>query len=161
MDANTDVATEPADRVLVLERIFDAPRRLVFKAWTEPEHLVRWWGPKGFTLPECKLDLRRGGRWRFCMRAPDGTNHWLQGVYREIVENERLVFTYAWEDENGRPKHETVVTATFADERGGKTRLDLHHAVFESANARNEHEGGWTSTLDRLADLLATLDDRS
>ena len=153
MEGSTDSATLPVERDLTLTRVFDAPRRLVFKAWTEPEHLVRWWGPMGFTLPSCKLELRPGGAYRFCMRSPEGTNHWLVGAYREVVENERLVFTWAWEDEAGRPQHETLVTATFADE-GRKTRLTVHHAVFESTTARTEHNAGWNDSLDRLAEVL-------
>lgn len=154
MAARSNIATEAAERVLVIERVFDAPRRLVFKAWTNPEHLMRWWGPHGFTLPSCTIDLRPGGVWRFCMRSPEGDNHWQQGVYREIVEPERLVFTYAFEDATGKPGHETLVTVTFADE-GGRTRLTLHQAVFESVTVRDEHVGGWTEALDHLAEYLA------
>ena len=75
-----------AERTLIIERVFDAPRALVFKAWIEPERLVRWWGPQGFTMPSCTMDLRPGGAFRFRMRSPEGTDHWLRGVYREIVE---------------------------------------------------------------------------
>jgi uncharacterized protein YndB with AHSA1/START domain len=88
------------------------------------------------------------------MRSPEGTNHWLRGVYREIVEPERLVFTYAWEDAEGNPGHEMLVTVTFAD-LGGKTKLTMHQAVFESFTARAEHQSGWTECLDRLAAYLA------
>jgi uncharacterized protein YndB with AHSA1/START domain len=98
MDARSSAATESAERVLEIERIFDAPRSLVFKAWTEPEHLVHWYGPRGFTLPSCKLDLRPGGSWRSCMLSPEGREYWVKGVYREILEPERLVFTYAHEN---------------------------------------------------------------
>ena len=154
MAARTSLATESAERVLVISRIFDAPRQLVFKAWTEPEHLVHWWGPKGFTLPICTMDFRLGGAYRFCMRSPEGTDHWLQGVYREIMEPERLVFTYAWEDAEGKPGHETLVTVTFA-EHDGKTKLTMHQAVFESIAVCNEHQSGWTASLDRLAEYLA------
>jgi uncharacterized protein YndB with AHSA1/START domain len=154
MAANTSAATESAERELIITRIFDAPRSLVFKVWTEPEHLVHWWGPQGFTMPSCRMDVRPGGAYRFCMRSPEGADHWLQGVYREIVEPERLVFTYAWEDAEGKPGHETLVTVTFA-ELGGKTKLTLHHAVFETVSVRNEHQNGWTSCLDRLVEYLA------
>ena len=155
MAAGSSAAAEAAEqRVLVITRIFDAPPRLVFKVWTEPEHLVHWWGPKGFTLPTCTMDFRPGGAYRFCMRSPEGVDHWLQGVYREIVEPERLVFTYAWEDVGGTLGHETLVTVTFA-EHGGKTKLTVHHAVFESVTIRDEHVRGWTEALDRLAQYLA------
>lgn len=154
MAARSSVATVTTERELVIMRIFDAPRPLVFKAWTEPEHLVHWWGPKGFTLPTCTMDFRLGGAYRFRMRGPGGDDHWLQGVYREIVEPERLVFTYAWADAEGKPGHETLVTVTFA-EYNGKTKLTLHQAVFESVAVYNDHESGWTACLDRLAAYLA------
>ncbi len=89
MDARSSAATESVERVLEIERIFDAPRSLVFKAWTEPGHLVHWYGPRGFTLPSCKLDLRPGGSWRSCMLSPEGREYWVKGVYREIVEPAR------------------------------------------------------------------------
>ena len=98
----SSAAGETAQRELVITRVFDAPRALVFKAWTEPDRLVRWWGPQGFTTPFCTMDLRPGGAVRFCMRSPEGTDHWLQGVYREIVAPERLVCTWAWEDAGAR-----------------------------------------------------------
>jgi uncharacterized protein YndB with AHSA1/START domain len=96
------------------------------------------------------MDVRPGGAFRFCMRSPEGADHWLQGVYREIVEPERLVCTYAWEDAEGKPGHETLVTVSFTD-HSGKTKLTVHHAVFETVTARDEHVRGWTETLDRLA----------
>jgi uncharacterized protein YndB with AHSA1/START domain len=88
------------------------------------------------------------------MRSPDGREHRKRGVYREVVEPERLVFTYANEDADGKLDHETLVTVTFAD-FGGKTKLTLHQAVFESVAARDSHEGGWTSCLERFAIYLA------
>jgi len=106
MAARTSAAASTAERELVITRVFDAPRLLVFKAWTEPEHLVRWWGPRGFTTPSCKMDVRPGGAFRFHMRSPEGTDHWLRGAYREIVEPERLVFSWAWEDAESKPGHE-------------------------------------------------------
>jgi len=90
------------------------------------------------------------------MLSPEGTEYWKQGVYREVIEPERLVFTFAWEDADGRPGHETVVTVTFA-EHGIKTRLTLHQGVFETVAARDSHESGWSSTVERLADYLANL----
>jgi len=154
MAARTSAAASTAERVLVIIRVFDAPRQLVFKAWTEPAHLVRWWGPQGYTTPSCKMNVHPGGAFRFHMRSPEGTGHWLRGVYREIVEPERLVFSWAWEDAEGTPGHETLVTVSFA-EQGAKTKLTLHQAIFESVTARDAHQTGWTSCLDRLAEYLA------
>ena len=156
MAARNSAATEPKERELVITRVFDAPRALVFKAWIEPERLVRWWGPRGFTMPSCKMEVRPGGAYRFQMRSPEGTDHWLQGVYREVVEPERLACTWAWLDADGKPAHETLLTVTF-DEEGDKTKLTLHQAVFESVTARDAHQSGWASALECLAEYLATV----
>ena len=111
-------------------------------------------GPQGFTIAYREMDLRPGGAYRVCMRSPEGTEHWQRGVCREVVEPERLVFTFAWEDAEGRPGHETVVTVDFA-EYGAKTKLTLHQAVFETVTARDLHQVGWASALDCLAEYLA------
>ena len=88
----------PSDRALVKTRIFDAPREIVFEAWTRAEHLVNWWGPNDFTLPFCEIDFREGGSYRFCMRSPEGEDYWVWGEYREIDEPGRIVMT--WNREN-------------------------------------------------------------
>jgi uncharacterized protein YndB with AHSA1/START domain len=154
MSAGDRVATESADRVLVMTRIFNAPRSLVFKAWTDPEHLMRWWGPHGFTVVSCEMDLRPGGGWHVRMRAPNGREDRQRGVYREIVEPERLAFTYAFEDATGNRGHETLVTVTF-DDQGGKTRVTVHQAVFESSAMCDDHVRGWGEALERLAEFVA------
>ena len=154
MDARTSTVAEAGERELVITRIFDAPRHLVFQAWTEPDRVARWWGPQGFATVYCDMDVRLGGTFRVCVRSPAGVEQWKQGVYREVSAPERLVFTFAWEDANGEPGHETVVTVTFA-EHGGKTKLTLHQAVFETVEACNDHQRGWTSTLQCLAEYLA------
>ena len=155
MDARNSTSTEPAERVLVIERIFDAPRSLVFKAWTEPEHMVQWFGPRGFTSTILRSELRPGGAYRIHMRGPEGDDHWMQGVFREIVEPELLVMASNWADSEGNPtRPETIMTLTF-QEHEGKTKLTLRQAVFESVTARDAHRGGWSSSLDRLAEYLA------
>jgi uncharacterized protein YndB with AHSA1/START domain len=153
----SSTAAQAGELELVLTRVFDAPRSLVFKAWTEPEHLEHWQNaPQGFTVTTHESNIRTGGSYRICMRSPEGTEHWLQGVYREVVAPERLVFTHVWLDSQGRPGQETLVTITFA-ERGGKTELTLKHTGFKSVEASNGHKLGWTSTLDRLAEYLGGL----
>lgn len=137
-----------------MTRVFDAPRELVWKAWTESERMKQWSAPNGFTIPVSDGDLRLGGAWRACMRKPDGTDLWLGGVYREIVEPERLVFTHAWDDESGNPGPETIVTVTLV-ERGGKTEMNFSQSGFESVEEQDGHEGGWTECFERLADHLA------
>lgn len=146
-----------ADRVLVLERVFDAPRDVVWSVWTDPEHARRWWGPKGFDVVHLEMDIRPGGGWRKCMRSPDGRESWRGGVFREVVRPERLVFTYASDDLDGTLGHETLVTLTLV-ELEGKTKLTLHQAVFESVAARDAHQGGWASTMGRLGEYLTSVD---
>jgi len=151
------VVTEQTERELIIERVFDAPRELVFKCWTDPEHLARWIGPKGFSGTIVACELREGGNFRAHMHGPDGQDHWQQGVFREIVPPERIVRTYCWMDADGRPtRPETLLTVTFADV-GGRTRLTLHQAVFESVSACDDHRRGWSSSLDKLAEYIATV----
>jgi uncharacterized protein YndB with AHSA1/START domain len=151
-----EIDQEIEERTLVLSRIFDAPRDLVYKVWTQPEHLARWWGPRGFTLLSYKADVRVGGSYRFGTRSPQGSEHWAHGVYREVAPPERLVLTHAWEHPDGKPKHETIMTLTFA-EQGDKTKLTLKQTLFESVTSRDLHRGGWSSTLDMLGEYLASL----
>jgi uncharacterized protein YndB with AHSA1/START domain len=140
---------------LVMSYIFDAPRSLVYEAWTEKEHLERWQGaPEGFTVTFNEVDLRPGGGFKVCMRSPEGVDHWLQGVYREVVPPERLVFTHGWLDAAGKPGRETLVTITFA-ERGAKTELTLRQTGFKSVESRDGHSEGWASTFRRLAQYLS------
>jgi uncharacterized protein YndB with AHSA1/START domain len=152
MDASSNVATEPAKTELLITRVFDAPRALVFKAWTQPEHLMQWWGPKGYTTPTCEMDVRAGGALRLCMRSPDGNDFWVRGIFREVVAPERLVFTAT---DNADAATETVITATFADE-GEKTRLTIHQ-TFRKAEVAKGAKEGWTSSLERLAEYLPTV----
>ena len=149
----TSATADAAERALVITRVLDAPRELVFKVWTQPEHLVRWWGPKDFTAPHLKMDVRPGGSYRANIRSPDGTDYWMRGVYREVVPPERLVFTFAWE-EDGERGLDTLVTVTFADQ-GGKTRLTFQQGVFKSVADRDSHQDGWSQCLDRFATYLA------
>ena len=154
MDAKSKPGVLPNERKVVITRVFDAPRSLVFQAWTQKAHLDQWSAPRGYTIPFSTGDIAPGGRWRCCMRAADGTELWLSGVYREIVENELLVFTHAWEDDSGNRGHETLVTVRFADQ-GNKTEVTLHQAIFDSAESRDGHAGGWSECLDILSEYLA------
>jgi len=150
-----EFANEPDDRTLVITRLFNAPPASVFKAWTDPAIAKTWMGPRGFTATHSEGELRPGGAWRACLRRDaDGKELWQGGVYREIVVPERLVFTFAWDDENGQPGHETLVTITFAAEHG-RTRMTFRQATFDSIGQRDGHQGGWTSTFERLAEHLA------
>jgi uncharacterized protein YndB with AHSA1/START domain len=152
--AATATATRPtAQHELIITRTFDAPRALVFKAWSAPEHMVRWLGPKDFTAPHCSMDFRVGGAYRACIRSPEGKEYWMRGIYREIVAPERIMFTFSWEEEGERGR-ENLVTVTFA-EQDRKTRMTFRQAFFESVSERDSHNEGWSECFDRLAQFLA------
>lgn len=150
---------------LVITRVFDAPRDLVFKSWTEPEHVMRWWGPKGFTCPVCKIDLRPGGVFFNCMRSPDGKDYWSRGVYLEIVKPERIVCTDTFADEKGNPvsprqygmspdwPEEAQIAVTLA-QHGRKTKFTLHHYPIKPGTERDMCQQGWNESLDKLEDYL-------
>jgi uncharacterized protein YndB with AHSA1/START domain len=153
-------AAGQARQELVLTRIFGAPRSLVFRAWTDPKHVARWWGPRGFTNPVCELDVRPGGLIRIDMRGPDGTIYPMKGVFHEIIEPRRLVFTStALEDAAGKPLLEILNTMAF-DDYNGLTKLTLHARLItqdfqltpEVAAALSGMEQGWSESLYRLAD---------
>ncbi len=133
---------------LVITRIFDAPPDMVFRLWSEPEHMARWSCPQGFTTTLNEGDIRPGGHWRMCMRSPDGRDHCLQGIYWEIVPPERILFTHAWEDETGKPGHETQVCVRFTEENG-KTRQVFRQTGFETPAMRDSHEAGWNECFDK------------
>lgn len=151
--------TTPGDeREIVITRAFDAPRALVFKAWTDPQHLARWWGPKDFTNPVCELDPRPGGAIRIDMTGPDGVVYPNTGVVHEIDEPERLVFTLrAFEDAAGHAGLEVLNTVTF-EEHADTTQLTLRATIVRAApdvdEALTEMEAGWNQSLDRLAKSL-------
>jgi len=126
----------------------------VFDAWIDAETIKQWSAPQGFTITQGSAEHRAGGGWRCCMRSSDGIDLCVGGTYREIAPPERLVFTHAWDDGEGNPGHETLVTVNFAD-LGGKSSLTLRQTGFESRESRDGHEGGWSECLDRLAELLA------
>lgn len=182
---------EAADRELVITRIFDAPRELVFEAFTDPARLIKWWGPNGCTVISCEADPRAGGTWSISMRSPRvlpqfvnrhavnlessarlsrqdrsgqavrSEDEWIverqRGVYHEVIKPERLVFTYAFEDDRGLPLHQTMVAISFADENG-RTRLTLRQSIFESVSARDDHVLGWNEALEHLVDYLLSTD---
>ena len=146
------------DRKLVIRRVVNAARPLVFAAWIDEKQAAQWWGPKGFTTVANETDVRVGGEWWRRMRSPEGVEHHSRGFYREIVAPERLVFTFSWE-QGGVAGHgpETLVTLTFADLDGDRTELTLRQEVFETASARDAHYHGWSGCLDRFAEYLAAL----
>jgi uncharacterized protein YndB with AHSA1/START domain len=143
-----------ADRTLIVERVFKAPPERVFRAWTDPAILVKWWGPEGFETPEHAMDVREGGAWRTVMVNQKGERHTVSGVYREIAPPTRLVMTWAWDRADGGRSHETVIELTFAPAPDG-TRLRLMQSVFENVEQRDNHRKGWESSFDCLEQLFA------
>lgn len=142
------------DRTLVIERVFKAPPEKVFKAWTDPAILVKWWGPEGYSTPEQKMDVRAGGAWRTVMVSDKGKSHTVSGEYREISPPSRLVMTWGWEQPDGSRGHETVVELSFEAAPGG-TRLKLVQRVFANVEQRNSHSMGWNSSFNDLERLFS------
>jgi uncharacterized protein YndB with AHSA1/START domain len=150
----TEAASTKAHRELTVTRVFDAPRDLVFKAWTDPEQFAYWFGAElDVPLEKVSLDVRPGGAWSLQMISPDGSEMPFGGLYREVREPERLVLTF--EDAGKKDDDDRqVLTVTFAD-LGGKTELVLHHEGVLAQEHFDGLEGGYGSFLDRLAELLA------
>ena len=163
-------ATKSAD--FVISRVFNVPRDLLWKCFTEPERMKQWWGPKGFTVLVSKMDLRPGGTYLYGMRTPDGQDMWGRMVYREIVPPEKIVFINSFSDEHGGlTRHpmsptwpiELLSTFTFEEQPGGKTRFTVrwspHNATAEEQRTFDEGHGsmnqGWSGTLDQLEAYLA------
>lgn len=152
-------------RELVITRVFDAPRELVWRAWTDPEHLMRWWGPKDFTSPVCKMDFRVGGKYLFCMRSPEGKDFWSTGTYKEIIPLEKIVASDSFADSEGNvipasqlgmPGEwplELEITTTFEDLGDGRTRLTVHQ-VGVPVEMVEMSDMGWNQSLDKLAESL-------
>lgn len=153
-----DVAGSTVDREIVFMRVFDAPRRMVWEAWTDPEQVGLWWGPRGFSTTVQEMDVRPGGLWKLVMHGPDGMDYPNKSIFTDVVPYERLCCKLSG-GKRGGPAAQFEMTATFEDD-GDKTRLTMR-LVFASAEARDQNvreygsiEGG-KQTLERLAELLA------
>jgi uncharacterized protein YndB with AHSA1/START domain len=144
----------------VMERVFDAPRELVFKAWSDPEFLKQWWGPKGWTLPVCNVDFRPGGVWHYCMQGPGGEEAWGKAIYREIVAPERIVYMDYFSDAEGNVAEgtpETQSTVIFTD-HNGQTKVTARAQFASAEDLQTTLDMGMAEgmgeTFDRLADYL-------
>ena len=149
MVARSSETKTASDQELVIRRVFDAPRELVFKAWTEPERVMQWLGPKDFTSLEFEMDNRPGGRWHR-MRGPDGTEYSNSGTVRGFVEPEQIALSFAWSD---NPNDENEITITFT-EVDGRTEMTFRQAPFPTTEMRDDHKGGWSESFDKLAEYL-------
>jgi uncharacterized protein YndB with AHSA1/START domain len=156
-NSSTLTVTTPTEREILMTRVFDAPRKLLFAAWTDPKYVAQWLlGPEGWTMPVCEIDLRPGGAWRFVWRKSDGAEMEMTGVYREVKPPERVVHTERW----GAEWPETINTLTFT-EKDGKTTCSLT-VLYVSQEARDAAlktgmEDGVAVSFDRLAVLLGSM----
>lgn len=157
------------DKTLVIERVFDAPLERVWKAWTEPEQIKKWWGPKDFTAPSIQSDFRVGGKYLYCMRGPAGTEYdkdmWSTGEYKEIVPMKKIAASDSFADKDGNvvPSSyygmeglplELTLTVTFEEVDGGKTKFTLRHVGFPPGEHFDGATQGWNSSLDKLAESI-------
>ena len=154
------MAGERGKQEVFITRLFDAPRELVWQAWTDPEHFMLWWGPKDYTCPFCEMDLRVGGKYLNCMRGPDGKEYWSTGVIKELIPERKLVVTDNFSDEKGNIKpasdygvpgnwpKELLITV-YLEEADGATKLKLRHQGIPD-EAREDCIKGWNESLDKL-----------
>jgi uncharacterized protein YndB with AHSA1/START domain len=145
------------ERTVRLTRVFEAPRGRVFECWTRAEHLVHWFGPKGFTIHSCEADPRPGGIFRLCMRAPDGKDYWVRGEYREVAPPERLVIACSADDDKGIERLHELIDVTLTESHGRTTVALTAVARGRSDDAANMLKGmdkGWAQTVERLGTLL-------
>ena len=144
----TQTATKPS---LTIKRRLNAPPAKVFAAWIDPEKVKLWMGPGEMKAAHVESDPRTGGRYRWVMRAPSGEEHDVSGVYREVIANEKLVFTWAWKTS---PERESLVTVLLKPDGDG-TLLTLTHEQFFDDDARDRHQGGWNGAMDKMEKLFA------
>ncbi|HEX8551721.1 MAG TPA: SRPBCC domain-containing protein [Abditibacteriaceae bacterium] len=152
----TETVAKPTEHELVITRVFDAPRELVWRAWTESEHLQRWSCPKDFVVLFSEAALQSGGAWRVGMRSPEGREYVMFGEYSEIEPPSRLVFTHGWEADELHDGHETLVTVRL-DETDGRTTMTFTQSNLATASSRAGHAEGWTGAFDNLRSLLQQL----
>jgi uncharacterized protein YndB with AHSA1/START domain len=164
-DTETSGSEAGMGKEFVLSRVIDAPREEVWKAYTEPDRVKQWWGPRHFTAPVVEMDLRVDGKYLYDMRDPEGKDYWSAGVYREVTPPERIVASDYFADEKGNPvppsyyglpgdiPQEQMVTITFEEVEGDKTRLTIMHPSSGGASEEDERTG-WNESLDKLEENL-------
>jgi uncharacterized protein YndB with AHSA1/START domain len=154
-------------KAVVITRVFDAPADLVWKVWTDPEHIMKWWGPKGYTAPAAKVDLRIGGGYHYCMRSAEGQVFWSKGTYLEIIPGKKIVATDSFADEHGNlvPSaqmgmpglpDEFIITVTF-EEKDGKTIFTLIHENMPEGMMSDMTAAGWNQSFDKMVDVISQL----
>lgn len=156
MDSIEPAELDTPRTTLLLTRTFAAPRALLFKLWTQPEHIVRWWGCAEAGDVDFTNDLRVGGKFTAVMQLSNGHTHRITGVYCKIEAPERLVFTWSWDNGEGFKGEDTLVTVTLEETATG-TKLTLRHESFAREDDCQAHGEGWGASLDRLGEFVATL----
>lgn len=146
------MSEQPGGLLLQLRFALDAPRERIFSMLTEPVELAKWWGPRGFTIPEAELNLRMGGGYRLSMQPPDGELFHLSGEFLEIDPPSRLVYTFRWEEPTPDDR-ETVVTLSL-DAVGGGTEVALSQGLFATEERLSLHRGGWTDAFEKLREVI-------
>jgi uncharacterized protein YndB with AHSA1/START domain len=146
------MTTDSATQAVVVERVLSASPEQVFDAFLDPAKLVKWWGPQGFAIIHCEVEAKVGGQWRIGMQSPNGSEHWIQGVYQAIDVPHRLVFTWIWE-KSDQVNSETTVTITLVGNQQ-QTQLRLVHEPFATKEQQLGHEKGWVDSLQALAQML-------
>ena len=137
-----------ADDELLITRWLDARPSVIFALWSQPEHFKRWMGPTNFTCPEAEIDFRVGGTYRAMIKSAEHGENWFSGVYREIEQDKRIVFTFAWDNDGPSAGVETLVTITF-EERDDRTVQTFHQRPFTNVERRDSHVGGWNEAFDK------------
>ena len=153
--------------VVLIERVFDAPLERLWQAWSDPQQFMRWWGVRAFTTPVAEIDFRLGGKYLYCMRAPDGQDIWGTGVYREIVDRQRIVFSDSFADAQGNPvpgdyygmgndfPDDLEISVTLEDIGNGRTRQTLEHIGMPAGELAEMTTASWNESFDKLAELLS------
>jgi len=166
MNADNPPQEHNTGSAILIERVFDAPLERLWQAWSDPQQFMRWWGVRAFTTPVAEIDFRLGGKYLYCMRALDGQDIWGTGVYREIVDRQRIVFSDSFADAQGNPvpasfygmgdalPDEMLVIVTLEDLGHGQTRQTLQHLGVPAGEMAQMTTASWNESFDRLAELL-------
>ena len=167
MNADNPPQEHNTGSAILIERVFDAPLERLWQAWSDPQQFMRWWGVRAFTTPVAEIDFRLGGKYLYCMRAPDGQDIWGTGVYREIVDRQRIVFSDSFADPQGNPvsgdyygmgedfPDDLEISVTLEDIGNGRTRQTLEHIGMPAGELAEMTTASWNESFDKLAELLA------
>ena len=167
MSNNNHPQEHNAGSAILIERVFDAPLAQIWQAWSDPQQFKRWWGVRAFTTPVVEIDFRLGGKYLYCMRSADGQDIWGTGVYREIIDQQRIVFSDSFADAQGNPvsgdyygmgndfPDDLEISVTLEDIGNGRTRQTLEHIGMPAGELAEMTTASWNESFDKLAELLS------